>query len=372
MPANFKWISSTPIELLDVFEARRIFFSELEEVHVPGMLLYVDKSSGKECILYNDDIGMIPDPEDSDPDEDYEILNQFMANVFSEFDWRTKVIENEFSATEDDFIKIVEKAIAVGTMEDPIKAVGELRSKWKLNFSGSSDDGDRFYKWDEDLLSQIAPMENYCVINVSTPNNDGYPAYFHVYLKDNSGPVMVYEFDIDSLTDADYSANLKLILSLFENIREPGVYLSEYLASGRVNQLDLFMKDFSGLGLDYCDGFSFKPMRGKFLIYKDNAGEFRFRLRAGDGQIILTSESYKTKARCITGIESVRKNSQTDDCFERKGTESGKWMFNLKASNGRVIGTSESYESEKARESGIASVINNAPEAKLDYQVTYD
>jgi uncharacterized protein YegP (UPF0339 family) len=47
-------------------------------------------------------------------------------------------------------------------------------------------------------------------------------------------------------------------------------------------------------------------------------------------------------------------------------------MFNQKDSKGRVIGTSKSYGSEKARESGIASVINNAPEAKLDYPVTYD
>ena len=144
MPANFQWISSTSIELLDIFEARQILFKKLESLHVPGILLSVDSSSGKGYVLYNDDIGIIPDPDDSDPYEEFDILNKFMTDVFYEFDWRTKVIDNEFAAKEDDFIKIVEKSIAVGAMEDPIKTVDEFRSKWKLNFSGDSDNGDIF------------------------------------------------------------------------------------------------------------------------------------------------------------------------------------------------------------------------------------
>jgi len=70
----------------------------------------------------------------------------------------------------------------------------------------------------------------------------------------------------------------------------------------------------------------------------------------------------------MNGIESVRKNSQSDERFERKETKSGKAMFNLKAMNGQVIGTSESYESTSSRDNGIASVAKNAPDAKLDDQ----
>lgn len=106
-------------------------------------------------------------------------------------------------------------------------------------------------------------------------------------------------------------------------------------------------------------------MAGKFEIYKDKAGEFRFRLKAGNGEIILASEGYKAKTSCKNGIESVRKNSQIDARFERKDTKSGKWMFNLKASNGQVVGTSETYESTKSRDNGIASVAKNAPDAKV-------
>lgn len=107
-------------------------------------------------------------------------------------------------------------------------------------------------------------------------------------------------------------------------------------------------------------------MAGKFEIYTDKAGETRFRLKAGNGQVILASEGYKQKASALKGIESVRKNAAVDARFERAKAKNGKWRFNLKASNGQVIGTSETYESEASRENGIASVAKNAPDAKLD------
>ncbi len=50
-------------------------------------------------------------------------------------------------------------------------------------------------------------------------------------------------------------------------------------------------------------------MAGKFEVYKDKAGKFRFRLKAGNGEVIANSESYESKASCMNGIESVRKNS---------------------------------------------------------------
>ena len=109
-------------------------------------------------------------------------------------------------------------------------------------------------------------------------------------------------------------------------------------------------------------------MAGKFEIYEDKAGEYRFRLKAGNGEIILASEGYKQKARCENGIASVMKNAPEDARYERKETKSGKHMFNLKATNGQVIGTSESYESTSGRDNGIESVKKNAPDAKIDDQ----
>lgn len=109
-------------------------------------------------------------------------------------------------------------------------------------------------------------------------------------------------------------------------------------------------------------------MAGKFEIYKDKGGEFRFRLKAGNGQNILASEGYKKKASAENGIASVKTNAPNDDRYERKETKSGKCMFNLKATNGQVIGTSEQYESTASRENGIESVKKNAPDAKIDDQ----
>lgn len=104
----------------------------------------------------------------------------------------------------------------------------------------------------------------------------------------------------------------------------------------------------------------------KFELYKDKGGEFRFRLKAANGQNILASEGYKTKASCTNGIESVRNNSQEDSRYERLESQSGKPYFNLKATNGQVIGTSEMYSSFSAMENGITSVRRNAPGATIE------
>jgi len=109
-------------------------------------------------------------------------------------------------------------------------------------------------------------------------------------------------------------------------------------------------------------------MAGKFEIYKDKAGEDRFRLKASNGQGLLVSEGYKAKGSAENGVESVRKNAPIEERYERKATKAGKYMFNLKATNGQVIGTSEQYESEASREARIESVKNNAPDAALDDQ----
>ena len=105
---------------------------------------------------------------------------------------------------------------------------------------------------------------------------------------------------------------------------------------------------------------------GKFEIKKDKSGQFRFNLKASNGQIILGSESYTTKVACDNGISSVRKNSQDDGRYDRNTAKDGSPYFNLKASNGQVIGKSEMYSSSTAMENGIASVKKNAPEASVE------
>lgn len=107
---------------------------------------------------------------------------------------------------------------------------------------------------------------------------------------------------------------------------------------------------------------------GKFVITTRKNGEYQFSLKAGNGQEILASEGYTTKAACLNGVESVKKNSQDDARFERLESKNGKWYFNLKATNGQIIGTSEMYESASSRDNGIESVKKNAPDADVDDQ----
>ncbi len=104
-------------------------------------------------------------------------------------------------------------------------------------------------------------------------------------------------------------------------------------------------------------------MAGKFELKTSTNGKYHFNLKAGNGQIILSSEMYESKAAAENGISSVKKNSPDDGRYERKESSNGKPYFNLKASNGQVIGKSEMYESVASMENGIESVKKNGPDA---------
>jgi len=103
---------------------------------------------------------------------------------------------------------------------------------------------------------------------------------------------------------------------------------------------------------------------GKFVVSVRKNGEYQFNLKATNGQIILSSEGYSAESGCLNGIESVKKNALDDSRFDRITTAAGKFRFNLKAGNGQIIGTSETYESESGRDNGIESVKKNAPDAE--------
>ena len=100
-------------------------------------------------------------------------------------------------------------------------------------------------------------------------------------------------------------------------------------------------------------------MSGWFELSKSSDGQFRFVLKAGNAETILTSELYKAKGSAENGIASVQTNCSDDARYERKTSSNGKAFFNLKAANSQVIATSQMYASEASRESGIASVKTN-------------
>ena len=118
---------------------------------------------------------------------------------------------------------------------------------------------------------------------------------------------------------------------------------------------------------------------GKFVVKKTNTG-VKFDLKATNGQVIATSEVYSSDAACKKGIESVRKNApvaavedqtvegyaaEKHPKFEIYADKSGEFRFRLKATNGQVIAVSEGYKAMSSCVNGIESVKKNAPEAEV-------
>lgn len=106
-------------------------------------------------------------------------------------------------------------------------------------------------------------------------------------------------------------------------------------------------------------------MSAKFEIYIDTSRQYRFRLKAGNGEIILSSEAYTQKSGCHNGIQSVKTNAPYDSNYRRLTSQNGKYYFNLLANNYQVIGTSQMYQTAAGRDAGINSVKTNAPTAPV-------
>lgn len=102
-------------------------------------------------------------------------------------------------------------------------------------------------------------------------------------------------------------------------------------------------------------------MAGSYELSKNSKGQFSFVLKAGNGEVILRSEQYESKASALNGIASVQTNSPLDERFDRKEASDGRPYFNLKAGNHQVIGTSQMYASVASRDNGINSVKTHGP-----------
>ena len=119
---------------------------------------------------------------------------------------------------------------------------------------------------------------------------------------------------------------------------------------------------------------------GKFTVKETKNGGFRFNLKAGNGEVIATSETYSTESACMNGIESVRKNAVeakledqtvadfapvTNPKFEVYKDKAGEFRFRLKARNGEIILTGESYKAKASCLNGIDSIRRNAPDSPV-------
>ena len=104
----------------------------------------------------------------------------------------------------------------------------------------------------------------------------------------------------------------------------------------------------------------------KFQIYTGNNDQFYFRLNARNGEQILSSQGYASKASCQSGIESVKKNAADDGRFEKKTAKDGRFYFVLTAANKQVIGQSQMYKTASDRDNGITAVQRVAADAPVE------
>jgi hypothetical protein len=102
-----------------------------------------------------------------------------------------------------------------------------------------------------------------------------------------------------------------------------------------------------------------------FEVYKDAREEHRFRLKAPNGEIIASGEGYSTKAACLNGINSIKENCVIPERFETYQDNIGEWRFRLKAANGQIIATGEGYSSKDGLANGIKSVTKYALSAEI-------
>jgi uncharacterized protein YegP (UPF0339 family) len=104
----------------------------------------------------------------------------------------------------------------------------------------------------------------------------------------------------------------------------------------------------------------------KFEVYQNKKNlEYRFRMKASNGQIILSSEGYKSKKACLNGIESVKSNAKNPKRYNKTQTTSGAYRFALVAGNKEIIGISQNYKSVSGRNNGVKSVMKNAVKAAI-------
>lgn len=104
---------------------------------------------------------------------------------------------------------------------------------------------------------------------------------------------------------------------------------------------------------------------GAFEVYRDKGGAFRFRLKDADGGVVLSSDSYQSRARCLRAIGKVRDCSVRDACYERTKTDAGKFLFRIRAADHHIIARSPWYHTASRRDAALATVRQKAADVDV-------
>jgi uncharacterized protein YegP (UPF0339 family) len=106
-------------------------------------------------------------------------------------------------------------------------------------------------------------------------------------------------------------------------------------------------------------------MKAAFEIQTTADGKYVFDLKSANDRVILTSQAYESRESAREGIVSVRQNAPIGERYEERSGSDGRRYFVLNAANDQVIGRSQMYSTREALRKGIASVRKNAPIAEI-------
>lgn len=118
--------------------------------------------------------------------------------------------------------------------------------------------------------------------------------------------------------------------------------------------------------LVYPKSSAWPKSTGVFKVFRDKGGSYRFQLKDAEGDVVLSSHKYRTKQTCLRAIRKVRNYAMHDALFERKTTDTGRFLFWLKATNHHVMAQSPSYESAARRDAALATVREKAPAVRVE------
>jgi uncharacterized protein len=107
-------------------------------------------------------------------------------------------------------------------------------------------------------------------------------------------------------------------------------------------------------------------MFAAYEVFKDDAGNYRFQLRAGNGRVVLVSRAFETRRRCLDGIASVRERSLDKQSFEGRLDDRGEHYFVLKSESSEIIGVSDRFGCEAEMGEGIWSVVWSGSTVKIN------
>lgn len=252
MPASFEFTLSTPIRLASYDSALRLMFNVKGMDQLPCPIIgsvYVDNYPDNRFAIRNEDYGLLIDDEEEDNFDfnQQNIWDKYLSEGLGKKDWREAVEETDYahsiSVTAEQLERLMQLSIQYGRVKAPLELCEGDSERFRINFSGSSDDEPVYFSVDvRDFSSLVVPDETYCVQSISTPSNDTDLCYAKVVFYQGPRPLKVHDIDLSGIafSSRELEHSWELVSEFFDNMPSPDALLEDFLVQGRCLFFDEF------------------------------------------------------------------------------------------------------------------------------------